>query len=175
MQQQILFFLESGGIVLWVILSLNLGLWCLVFERFIYLNIGLPKNTTVANALWSHRTDKKSWRALKIKTYLISKIELSLDHHLHTIRTITMVFPLLGLLGTVTGMIEVFNVISVTGGGDAKPMAYGISRATIPTMAGMVSAIAALLAYNTLRSATEHRKQAFSQSLSEKLHSDSTS
>jgi len=49
--------------------------------------------------------------------------------------------PLLGLLGTVTGMIEVFNILAVTGGGDAKSMAAGVSRATIPTMAGMVAAI----------------------------------
>ena len=49
--------------------------------------------------------------------------------------------PLLGLLGTVTGMIEVFNVMAVTGGGDAKSMAGGVERSTIPTMAGMVSAL----------------------------------
>jgi biopolymer transport protein ExbB len=54
--------------------------------------------------------------------------------------------PLLGLLGTVTGMIVVFHVMAVTGGGDAKSMAGGVSRATIPTMAGMVAAISGVFA-----------------------------
>jgi biopolymer transport protein ExbB len=54
--------------------------------------------------------------------------------------------PLLGLLGTVTGMIDVFNVMAVTGGGDAKAMAGGVSRATIPTMAGMVAALSGVFA-----------------------------
>ena len=52
--------------------------------------------------------------------------------------------PLLGLLGTVTGMIHVFDVMAVTGTGNARAMASGISLATIPTMAGMVIAIAGL-------------------------------
>jgi biopolymer transport protein ExbB len=54
--------------------------------------------------------------------------------------------PLLGLLGTVTGMIEVFNIMAVTGGGDAKSMAGGVSRATVPTMAGMVAALSGVFA-----------------------------
>jgi len=52
--------------------------------------------------------------------------------------------PLFGLLGTVTGMIHVFDVMAVTGTGNARAMASGISQATIPTMAGMVIAIAGL-------------------------------
>ena len=49
--------------------------------------------------------------------------------------------PLLGLLGTVTGMISVFEVMAVSGSGNARSMAAGVSRATIPTMAGMVGAL----------------------------------
>ena len=48
-------------------------------------------------------------------------------------------------------MIEVFFVMAVTGGGDAKSMAGGVSRATIPTMAGMVGAISGIFAYNYLK------------------------
>jgi len=49
--------------------------------------------------------------------------------------------PLLGLMGTVTGMIEVFDVMAVSGSGNARSMASGVSKATIPTMAGMVGAL----------------------------------
>ena len=62
------------------------------------------------------------------------------------IQTLVAMAPLLGLLGTVTGMIEVFNIMAVTGGGDAKSMAGGVSKATIPTMAGMVAALSGVFA-----------------------------
>jgi biopolymer transport protein ExbB len=62
------------------------------------------------------------------------------------IKIMVALCPLLGLLGTVTGMIEVFNIMAVTGGGDAKSMAGGVSRATVPTMAGMVAALSGVFA-----------------------------
>ena len=57
--------------------------------------------------------------------------------------------PLLGLLGTVLGMIGVFEVIAVSGNDDAQAMARGVYRATIPTMAGLVVALTGI--YFTLR------------------------
>ena len=66
---------------------------------------------------------------------------------------------LLGLLGTVTGMIEVFNVMAVTGGGDAKSMAGGVERSTIPTMAGMVSALSGLFANTQLQRMAAREQQ----------------
>ena len=52
-----------------------------------------------------------------------------------------MLCPLLGLMGTVTGMIEVFDVMAISGSGNARSMASGVSKATIPTMAGMVASL----------------------------------
>ena len=54
--------------------------------------------------------------------------------------------PLLGLMGTVTGMIEVFDVMAISGSGNARSMASGVSKATIPTMAGMVGALSGVFA-----------------------------
>ena len=53
--------------------------------------------------------------------------------------------PLLGLLGTVTGMISVFQVLAVSGSGNVRAMAAGVSQATVPTMAGMVGALSGVL------------------------------
>ena len=58
--------------------------------------------------------------------------------------------PLLGLLGTVAGMIRTFNVITVSGTGDAKPLAGGISEALITTLFGLVVAIPALIIHALL-------------------------
>ena len=58
--------------------------------------------------------------------------------------------PLLGLLGTVSGMISMFNVITVTGTGDVKPMAGGISEALVTTLFGLIVAIPALIIHTML-------------------------
>jgi len=82
---------------------------------------------------------------------MISKVSLDIKDTLPIIEVLVVICPLLGLIGTVTGMIEVFFVMQLSGGGDAKSMAGGVSRATIPTMAGMVGAISGIFASNWLK------------------------
>jgi biopolymer transport protein ExbB len=60
------------------------------------------------------------------------------------IKTLMAILPLLGLLGTVTGMILVFDVMAFAGTGNARLMAGGVSAATIPTMSGLVAALSGL-------------------------------
>jgi len=68
-----------------------------------------------------------------------------LERFLNTLGTIAAITPLLGLLGTVFGMIEVFTVLSTHGAGDAEILAGGISKALITTAAGLAVAIPSLL------------------------------
>ena len=75
-----------------------------------------------------------------------SEVKIKINQSLPMIKTLVALAPLFGLLGTVYGMIEVFNIMAVTGGGDAKSMAGGVSKATIPTMAGMVAALSGVFA-----------------------------
>jgi len=74
-----------------------------------------------------------------------------LERYLNTLGTIAAITPLLGLLGTVIGMIKVFASISAQGLGDAGALAGGISEALITTAAGLVVAIPSLIAYRYLR------------------------
>ena len=145
-------FMQRGGPVLWVIAWLLLIKWSLVFERIWYLNTTHKKNVKNTLADWTARKDTKSWSAHQIRTMMISKISLDVRNTLPIIEVLVTICPLLGLIGTVTGMIEVFFVMAVSGGGDAKSMAGGVSKATIPTMAGMVGAISGIFAFNYLKS-----------------------
>ena len=63
--------------------------------------------------------------------------------------------PMLGLLGTVYGMIEVFEVLAVLGTGNPRAMSSGVAKATIPTMAGLVAAISGLYIANLLKRKAE--------------------
>lgn len=74
-----------------------------------------------------------------------------LERFLNTLGTIAGVSPLLGLLGTVTGIIKAFNAITVGAMGDPRALSGGISEALITTAAGLVVAIPSLIAYRYLR------------------------
>lgn len=142
----ILNFMDKGGTVLWFIAALTFVMWTLVFERFWYFKSGLRQDVDSVIATWEARRERKSWNAHQIRRQLISQAYLKINAGLPMIKTLVALAPLFGLMGTVTGMIEVFNIMAVTGGGDAKSMAGGVSKATIPTMAGMVAALSGVFA-----------------------------
>ncbi len=75
----------------------------------------------------------------------------NLERFLNTLGTVATVSPLLGLLGTVTGMIEIFNVVGLEGPGRAAGLAAGIGEALITTATGLIIAIPALVAYRYFR------------------------
>jgi biopolymer transport protein ExbB len=74
-----------------------------------------------------------------------------LERYLNTLGTIAAITPLLGLLGTVTGMIRTFSALTGGGVGDPAALAGGISEALITTAAGLMVAIPALIGYRYLR------------------------
>lgn len=139
-------FVEMGGPVLLLIGGLLFLMWTLIFERAFYFNFGLKKDLDNVIATWQARSDKKSWYARRIREAVISESVMKINQNMGLIKTLVAMAPMLGLLGTVTGMIEVFHVMAVTGGGDPKLMAGGVSRATVPTMAGMVAALSGVFA-----------------------------
>jgi biopolymer transport protein ExbB len=75
-----------------------------------------------------------------------------LERYLNALGTIAAISPLLGLLGTVTGMIRTFKAITLAGVGNPTAMASGIAEALITTATGLIIAIPALVAYRMLRS-----------------------
>lgn len=137
-------FLYSGGDVLWLILLVAICLWCLIIERLIFFKQNYPVLKANCLASWEQREDKNSSYALFIRQELISQVLMQMNRSVAIIKVLIALCPLLGLLGTVTGMVHVFDVMAVTGTGNARAMAAGISQATIPTMAGMVIAITGL-------------------------------
>lgn len=139
-------FTETGGQVLLVIGVLILVMWLLILERALYFFIWYRKEKDAVIANWIARKDKSSWNAEQIRQMLISRLDLSLKSSIPVIQALVALCPLLGLMGTVTGMIEVFDVMAISGSGNARSMASGVSKATIPTMAGMVGALSGVFA-----------------------------
>lgn len=143
-------FLELGGPVLRLIGVVILLMWILILERLIYFRTGLKRVITDAFDSWEARSERTSWYAEQIRDAMISQVRMAANQGLPMIQTFVALCPLLGLLGTVTGMISVFEVMAVSGSGNARSMAAGVSRATIPTMAGMVGALSGVFLVTVL-------------------------
>ena len=137
-------FLDQGGPVLTAILVLSIVLWIFILERYRYLYLSYPHERQAIINLWQRREDRSSWHARRIREGLIAEITAALRRFLLPISALTMVLPLLGLLGTVTGMITTFEVMTAYGTENARGMAAGISQALLTTAAGLVTSLAGL-------------------------------
>jgi biopolymer transport protein ExbB len=150
--------MDKGGVVLWAIFVLALILSTLFVERIIYLSAQASSySTKLANKL-----------AKRPLFYELIRLELLAKQrffkNLSIIKVGIAMLPLLGLLGTVTGMIEVFEVMASFGNSNPRLMASGVSKAIIPTMTGMAMAVFSLLilyVINTL--AAKRQRQAITQ------------
>ena len=134
-------FMQKGGDVLYLIALLAFFMWFLIFERLWYFYFTHEEVVHLSVDEWSKRTDKRSWSSRGIRDMLISKTSSKINKNLTLIKLCVGVAPLFGLFGTIAGMMEVFHLLAVTGGGDAKGMAGGVSRSTIPAMAGLSVAL----------------------------------
>ena len=101
-------FMELGGDVLFVIGFLTLFMWILIVERLVYLRTSHKRLAAKTIALWEGRSDQGSWSAHQIRIRLISQVSAQVERNIPLIQTCVALCPLLGLLGTVTGMVEVF-------------------------------------------------------------------
>jgi biopolymer transport protein ExbB len=137
-------FIAGGGDVLWIVAAVLCLMWSLMIERYWYLYSVFPLVRKRIVARWMERTDTSSWYAHRIRDAWICEAAEQLNARVSMIKTLVAICPLIGLLGTVTGMIAVFEIMAVQGTGNPRLMASGISMATIPTMAGMVAALSGL-------------------------------
>jgi len=140
-------------------------LWSLIFERIFYFNGQYKRDFNKALSDWEGREERRSWGATVIREKIISETRLKINQNMDMIKTLIAVCPFFGLLGTVTGMIEVFSALAITGGGDAKAMAGGVSRATVPTMAGMVVALSGVFANMYLTSVNRRENSLINERL----------
>lgn len=158
-------YFAQGGPIMAPILLLSLWMWVLIAERLFFLSQATKKEISIAQAIdclryrmAPEKSPTKTPGARLITNFLRrrtghpiidqSLLENSLNRErprlmrsLNVILVLAAIAPLLGLLGTVSGMISTFNVISIFGTGNAKAMAGGISEAMITTQSGLLVAI----------------------------------
>jgi biopolymer transport protein ExbB len=154
--------IDQGGTVGYVIIVLGLFGFMVSLERWLFLS---GASTKVRRQLKSDAPDDNNALGRILAVYHQNKeidtetLELKLDEAIlketpkfekrqGTIKVLAAVAPLMGLLGTVVGMIETFQMITLFGTGDPKLMAGGISQALMTTVMGLVVAIPLVLLYS---------------------------
>ena len=146
-------FIYQGGPVVFILFLISIYLFVLIFAKFKYLFFDI-----------NEVQDQYKKRLSEINNdefYLLNLSSLKCDYRniinkdFFIIQTLIALRPVLGLLGTVTGMIEVFDVVSFFGTGNARALASGITKATLPTMTGMAISIVGLLTYTVLNSKSQ--------------------
>ena len=165
---QFLEYMQTGGIVMWPLAAVSLVMWLLIVDRVLFIR-RLHRKAINFHTAWEHvkvgrfpesrqydgALDLLVTRFIQARSgdcqldrYILDETVMrfnrSLVDRLAVIGVLAAIAPLLGLLGTVTGMITTFDVLAIFGTGNAKAMAGGISEALITTQTGLMIAIPGL-------------------------------
>jgi len=132
---------DGGGPFVFLIFINGVVMWTLIIERFWYFKRQLPGETQEAIAKWNARSDHLSWCARQIRVAMISRLQNAMSANLLLMKVLVPLAPLLGLIGTVSGMLEVFDSMALRGSADARTMATGVSHAMFCTMTGLAVSI----------------------------------
>lgn len=133
--------IEAGGpYVVWIFLA-GLLMWLLIVERFWFFRQQLPVLVRDMLARWKSRPEHASWAAHQIRKAMISRLNVEMSNNLPMLRVLVPLCPLLGLIGTVAGMLEVFDSMAILGSADARSMASGVSKAMNCTMTGLAVSV----------------------------------
>lgn len=146
-------FFQTGGWVLYPIFMVSLLILILVLERVLYQLFSYPgEKKRILSKMQAEPLFVK-------KISILCDLDIALKSHFSMIKTLIALCPLIGLLGTVTGMIQVFDSLALFGTGNPRLMAAGVASATFPIMTGMAVALVGILFYNRLSRWSANERQ----------------
>lgn len=135
---------DDGGPFVGLIFAAGVLMWAIIAERYWYFQRVLPKQAQDLQYSWDVRSEHTSWCARQIRQAMVSRLNTSMTAGLAVMQVLVPMSPLLGLIGTVSGMLEVFDSMALRGTADARSMASGVSQAMICTMTGLAVSITGL-------------------------------
>ena len=136
--------IAAGGWIVYWLFAACMVMWTVIAERWWFYNRILPVQALQMQNQWKQRSDRHSWYSRHIRNAMISKLNAGMNENLPILRVLIPLCPLLGLIGTVTGMLEVFDAMALRGNADARAMASGVSQAMVATMSGLFVSITGL-------------------------------
>ncbi|HEY1077436.1 MAG TPA: MotA/TolQ/ExbB proton channel family protein [Fontimonas sp.] len=155
----------GGPFVIWILIA-GILMWTLIFERLWFFRRNLPPMVEGLMSDWQRRGDHRSWASHQIRKTHISRLNSAMADNMPVLKVLIPMCPLLGLIGTVHGMLEVFDSMAILGSADARTMASGVSKAMNCTMTGLAVSITGMYPVfyfqSTIRKQTELLAERFS-------------
>ena len=147
-------YIQQGGVIMYILLALNIVGFAIMISKFFILSKESKRSGQISSEL-SNRVKSATKGSDTNSIIEIAKQELAahiagLEKGLNTVKIIASISPLLGLLGTVIGVLVAFRVMSQTGLNNPASFAQGISMALITTVGGMIVAIPHYIGHNYL-------------------------
>jgi len=157
---------SEGGPYVFGIFMTGVIMWAIILERYVFYFAVLPRLVSKTNETWTNRADHSSWCARQIRQMLISKVNAAMTAGFPLMQVLVPLSPLLGLVGTVSGMLEVFDSMAIRGSADARTMASGVSTAMICTMTGLAVSISGSYPVHYFRTRARRETELLSDKLS---------
>ncbi|MEM1140647.1 MAG: MotA/TolQ/ExbB proton channel family protein [Pseudomonadota bacterium] len=154
--------LTAGGPLVPVIVILTAVLWMLIIERYLFQTRDFALVTGLAVDRWAQREDRSatSWAACAVRRAYMSSLGRQLDERMGSLKGLLFVLPLLGLLGTVTGMIDLFDLVAAEGQPPHTLMAAHLAALVLPTLAGLTGAVSGVFFVSHLERRRKRLRQA---------------
>jgi len=144
---ELFIYIERGGIIVNILIAMNIiGFTIMLWKSFVFYKSNKTKDTIAQNII-SQLTQQSDFQLANIHSNIAVEIN-KIEYGLNTIKIIASLSPLIGLLGTVVGILNSFDSISHLGLGDPTVFSSGISIALITTVAGLIVAIPHYIGYN---------------------------
>lgn len=148
MEIDLLSYIDRGGVIVYILIALNMLGFTIMFWKVIVLSFSkFRKEKTIVEIVDFVKESNISLQKESIENIINRKIK-KLEFGLNTVKIIASIAPLLGLLGTVIGVLNSFDSITKSGLGDPSIFSNGISIALITTVAGLIVAIPHYIGYN---------------------------
>ncbi len=141
-------YIDRGGFIVYVLIGLNIIGMSIIIWKFLLLLIARTQREKIVETIFNFVNSNNERYTVESLHNAVEKEMSKLEFGLNTIKIIASISPLLGLLGTVIGVLQSFDSISKVGMGDPTVFSAGISMALITTVAGMAVAIPHFIAYN---------------------------
>ncbi len=132
--------IAGGPFVMWILVA-GVLMWTLIFERLWFFRAHFAGMTHSLLGEWQRRPEHQSWMSHQIRAAMISRLNGAMSENMPVLKVLIPMCPLLGLVGTVHGMLEVFDSMSILGSADARTMASGVSKAMNCTMTGLAVSV----------------------------------
>lgn len=125
--------MQQGGIIMWVLFAITLAQLFLFIQRWLTwpAKSSQPKQAAIQSSRYALLS--LNYRQQAASLQLVNQLEAGLP----LLKALVVITPLLGLTGTVTGMMLVFDGLSLGGSADPRQLSSGIARAILPTFASM--------------------------------------